>query len=73
MNRIVNILIIGLLLIASGCEQFVDEPKPEAEVGLESVFSSTDGINAFLTGTYRQGKCSCRLHLKKCWVTKMRR
>ncbi|WP_224997625.1 RagB/SusD family nutrient uptake outer membrane protein [Cesiribacter sp. SM1] len=35
------------------CEDFVDEPQPQAEVGSEAVFSSPEGVRAFLTGTYR--------------------
>ncbi|MFW5700392.1 MAG: hypothetical protein ACOCWM_01775, partial [Cyclobacteriaceae bacterium] len=55
MNRLLKyFVIINLIVFSVGCEQFVDEPKPEAEVGAESVFGSVEGIDAFLTGTYRQ-------------------
>lgn len=40
-----------MLLIS--CEEWVDEPQPEAEVGADQVFSSVDGVDAFFTGTYR--------------------
>ena len=46
------ILFVVSILFAS-CAEWVDEPQPEAEVGAAQVFSSVDGVQAFLTGTYR--------------------
>ncbi|MFP4089807.1 MAG: RagB/SusD family nutrient uptake outer membrane protein [Cyclobacteriaceae bacterium] len=51
-----NKLIVSILASASllmSCEEWVDEPQPQAEVVPEIVFSTVDGVEAYLTGTYR--------------------
>ncbi|MEK6477359.1 RagB/SusD family nutrient uptake outer membrane protein [Catalinimonas sp. 4WD22] len=51
-----NIFIFTLLFsttLLMSCEEWVDEPQPEAEVGADAAFSSVEGVDAFLAGTYR--------------------
>lgn len=51
-----NIFILTILFsttLLMSCEEWVDEPQPEAEVGVDAVFSSVEGVDAFLAGTYR--------------------
>ena len=52
MKKIYTLLLAAGVLLGS-CEEWVDEPQPEAEVGAEQAFASVDGVEAFLTGTYR--------------------
>jgi hypothetical protein len=49
---IISVLTLTIILFSS-CEEFVDEPRPEAEVGVEDVFGSSEGVEAFFAGTYR--------------------
>lgn len=52
MKKIYIIFLISALSVS--CEEWVDEPQPEAAVGTDLVFSSVDGAQALLTGTYRR-------------------
>ncbi len=52
MKKIYTLLLAAGVLLGS-CEEWVDEPQPEAEVGAEQAFTSVEGVEAFLTGTYR--------------------
>ena len=50
-NSYTLLFLVSILFVS--CAEWVDEPQPEAEVGAAQVFSSVDGVQAFLTGTYR--------------------
>jgi len=55
LSEMKNIFILNLIfsVLLMSCDEWVDEPQPEAEVGTEAVFSSVDGVDAYLSGTYR--------------------
>jgi len=55
MNRIKKYSILSLVLlvaIISACQNFLDEPRPEATVTIEEIGNSTAGLDAALTGAW---------------------
>lgn len=55
MKKIINILlVVFIFLTISSCEKFLDEPKPTDEITAAAIFSSADGVNAYISGIYRK-------------------
>ncbi len=53
MNIAKKIFGLALLLVcATACEEFIEEPQPEATVTIEDITKSTDGLDAALTGAW---------------------
>ena len=50
----IYVVLLAVCPLLFSCEEWVDEPQPEAEVGAEQVFSTVEGVDAFFTGTYRR-------------------
>jgi starch-binding outer membrane protein, SusD/RagB family len=48
-------LLLGVLVIFtfSACESFLDEPKPTDSLTSDAIYSSTEGVDAYLSGIYR--------------------
>jgi hypothetical protein len=51
---IFHITVLILLSSALSCEKFLDEPKPTDELTSGAIFSSREGINAYLSGIFRR-------------------
>ncbi|WP_018675292.1 RagB/SusD family nutrient uptake outer membrane protein [Riemerella columbina] len=49
-NQLKHTLFATLLLVASSCERYLDEPQPTDEVSAELVFSNAENAEANLTG-----------------------
>lgn len=51
------LLLVTLAITVSGCsENFLDDPKPTETVGEDVIFSSRDGVEAFLSGIARRSR-----------------
>ncbi len=48
-----NILIVGLISIVMGCNDFLEEPEPTTAVSQDQVFASENGVRAYFNGIYR--------------------
>ncbi|WP_163716642.1 RagB/SusD family nutrient uptake outer membrane protein [Mangrovibacterium lignilyticum] len=54
MKNISKFLIgVWVLFAFSGCESFLDEPKPTDSLTSDAIYSSTEGVDAYLSGIYR--------------------
>lgn len=51
----INKILLGVLVLytLSGCESFLDEPKPTDSLTSDAIYSSTEGVDAYLSGIYR--------------------
>ncbi len=48
-------LLLGALIVVtfSACESFLDEPKPTDSLTSDAIYSSTEGVDAYISGIYR--------------------
>lgn len=54
MRNITKLLVGVFLMFAfASCEDFLDEPKPTDSLTADAIFSSTEGVDAYLSGIYR--------------------
>ena len=54
MKRIINILlVVFVFLTISGCEKYLDEPKPTDQLTSEAIYSSRDGVNAYIDRLFK--------------------
>ncbi|RKD92788.1 RagB/SusD family nutrient uptake outer membrane protein [Mangrovibacterium diazotrophicum] len=51
----INRILLGVLVLFafSGCESYLDEPKPTDSLTSDAIYSSTEGVDAYLSGIYR--------------------
>lgn len=55
MKRIIKILaVVFVFLTISACEKYLDEPKPTDQLTAAAIYSSADGVNAYISGIYRK-------------------
>ena len=51
-KKINSAIVIAILLSFASCEEFVEEPQPEATITIEEIGNSTAGLDAALTGAW---------------------
>lgn len=55
MKKIINILVVVFVFLTiSGCEKYLDEPKPTDQLTSTAIYSSREGVNAYISGIYRR-------------------
>lgn len=59
MKNITKILIGALIaLTISSCSEFLNEPQPTDQLASTAIYSSREGVEAYLSGIYRRFRAS---------------